>query len=144
MRGWRGRARRASVATIVAVAVALWLTARLVPLFPVIVNERLGVAALRRAFALSRGTAGRMIGVIILFGIVLLVVVMAVTLVVGSIAALLLGREAEGAIAFVVALASGAVTAAATVVQTVFYARFYAAALAARGENGGDVAPVTR
>ncbi|PCG15071.1 MAG: hypothetical protein DI530_18090 [Sphingomonas sp.] len=124
---------------IVALIVLLWFSARLVPLFAVIVNERRGLGAIPRSFALARGSALRLLGVIILFGIVLLVVMAAVGSVSGVIARLLLGGEAEAMVTLVVSLFVTLVTAAGTVVQTVFYAQFYAAALA-RDEAAAQLA----
>ena len=113
---------------LLALILGLWLTAKIAPLFAVIVNERRGLGAFGRSFRLTRGSTLRLIGVIILYGIVVIVAVMAATLVSGVIARLLLGPDAPGGVAFVTGLASTAVTALLTVVQSVFYARFYVAA----------------
>lgn len=115
----------------------LWLSAKLVPLFAVIVNERLGLGAFRRSFALTRGATLRLIGVLILYGVVLLVVMTAATTVIGLIARLLLGADAPAGVAFVVAVVSAAVTAVASVVQAVFYAQYYVAARDAEGVAAG-------
>jgi hypothetical protein len=129
----------AGVLGLVTLVVALWLSARLVPLFPVVVNERHGLRAIPRAFRLSRGTALRLIGVTILYGVVLIVVAGAVTSVVGVIARLLIGGAgdpgADAGVGFVVGVAGAIVTAGATVLQTVFYAQFYIAARTAAGED---------
>ena len=111
----------------------LWLSAKLVPLFAVVVNERLGLRAFRRSFALTRGAAMRLMGVLILYGIVLVVVMAAATTVVGVVARLLLGGDAPASVAFVVAVVSTVVTALASVVQIVFYAQYYVAARDAEG-----------
>ncbi|WP_294356286.1 hypothetical protein [uncultured Sphingomonas sp.] len=117
----------AGVIGLLALIVGLWLTAKIAPLFAVIVNERRGLGAFARSFRLTRGSALRLIGVIILYGIVVIVAVMAATVVAGIAARLLLGPDAPGGVAFVTGVASSAVTALLTVVQTVFYARFYVA-----------------
>jgi hypothetical protein len=119
--------------SLVLLVVGLWLSARLVPLLAVVVNERRGVGAFRRSFALTRGAGGRLMGVILLYAVVLLVVMAAVTSVTGIVARLLLGGEADGAVTFVTGSASAIVTAAATVLQAVFYTQFYVAAHAAEG-----------
>ncbi|MDR6789383.1 hypothetical protein J2Y58_002754 [Sphingomonas sp. BE138] len=117
------------LATIAGGVLAIWVTARIVPLFAVIVNERRGVGALRRSLALTRGATLRLIGVLILYFIVLAVVMLAVSSVVGVVARLVLGAEAVGTVRFVLAVVSGLISAGATVVQTVFNARFYVAAV---------------
>lgn len=129
-----GMAALGGLAGLVALAFLLWLSARLVPLLAVIVNEGLGFAAVRRSLALTRGSAAKLIGVIILFGIVVMVVLMAATMVTGTVFGLLIGST--GTVAFLVALVGAVVTAGATVLQSVFYARFYVAAREAR-----DVVP---
>ncbi|MGJ3627198.1 hypothetical protein AB5I41_10140 [Sphingomonas sp. MMS24-JH45] len=98
------------------------------PLFGVVVNERRGLGALGRSFALTRGAALRLIGVLILYGIVLVVVMSAATMVVGVVARLLLGADAAATVAFIVAIVSALVTALGSVVQSVFYAQYYVAA----------------
>lgn len=106
----------------------LWASARLLPLFAVVVNERLGLRAFARAFALTRRMTWKLIGVIVLFAIVLLVALAAASSVTGLIARLIAGGEAVGTIAFAAAVAGAIVTTAFTVIQTVFAARYYAAA----------------
>jgi hypothetical protein len=113
----------------------LWLSARFAPLLAVVVNERRGFGAFRRAFVLTRGAGARLVGVVVLYAIVLLVLMGAVTSVTGIVARLLLGAQADASVAFVVGVATAVVTAAATVVQTVFYTQFY---VAARGSEGAS------
>lgn len=112
--------------------VALWISARLVPLFAIIVNERRGVGAYSRSFALTRGSTLRLIGVLLLYAIVLLVVLMAATSIVGLAVRLVLGGEARVAITFATAVVSAIVTAGFAILQNVFSARFYLAAREAR------------
>lgn len=123
--------------SIAAAIAGLWVSAKLVPLFGVVVNERRGMGALARSFALTRGATLRLIGVLILYFIVLAVVMRAATSVVGVVARLLLGAEAGATVAFIVAIVSALLTALGSVVQSVFYAQFYVAARDAEG-----VAPV--
>jgi hypothetical protein len=118
----------ASLLTLIGFVAGLWLSAKLVPLFAVIVNERRGIGALRRSFALTRGGALRLIGVLILFGIVSIVAVSAATSVVGVVARLILGGEAAASVALIVATVNSVVTALASVVQMVFSAQYYVAA----------------
>lgn len=106
----------------------LWLSARLVPVFAIVVNERRGLGALRRSLALTRGATMKLIGVLILYAILIIVVMWAATSVVGVVARLALGGEAGGTIFFIVSVISALISAAASVVQSVFYAQFYVAA----------------
>lgn len=111
---------------LAAAALLLWLGARLAPLFAVVVNERLGLGAIRRAFALTRGAAARLIGVLILYAVLVMVLSVAVRSVVGVVLRLLL--DSDGAVLFGTSAALAIVSAGATVVQNVFYAQYYAAA----------------
>ncbi|UVO51853.1 hypothetical protein M0208_15535 [Sphingomonas sp. SUN019] len=115
---------------------ALWVSARLVPLFAIVVNERRGLGAFRRSFALTRGSTMKLIGVMILYAIVLFVVFAATTTVVGLILRLALGSEATAAVSIGVAIVAGIVTAGAAVMQNVFSAQFYVATAGDR-----DMAP---
>lgn len=118
----------AGVVGVLAVIAGLWLSARLVPVFGIVVNERRGLGAIRRSVTLTRGATLKLIGVLILYAIVIAVVMLASTSVVGVIARLLLGSTAAATVAFVVATVSAVVSTVASVVQSVFYARFYVAA----------------
>jgi hypothetical protein len=110
--------------------VAIWVSARLVPLFAIVVNERRGLGAFRRSFELTRGSTLKLIGVMILYAIVLFVVFAAATTVVGLILRLALGSEAAASISIGVAIVAGIITAGAAVVQNVFSAQFYVATAA--------------
>lgn len=112
---------------------ALWLSAKIVPLFAVIVNERRGFGAFRRSFRLTRGAALRLMGLLILLLVVTIVVLLASTSVVGVVARLVLGEDGAATTSFMVAIVGALITAAVTVVQIVFYAQYYAAAVAAEG-----------
>lgn len=109
---------------------ALWIIAKLVPLLAVIIGEGMALRAIRRSFHLTRGATMKLIGFLILYLIVAGVLSIAATLVTGTVARIALGSEANGAVAFLVAVANAAVTAVTTVVQTVFYAQYYVAARA--------------
>jgi hypothetical protein len=118
----------AGIAALLAMIAGLWLTAKLVPLFAVIVNERRGIGAFARSFRLTRGSALRLVGVVILYGIVVIVAMIAASSVTGVVARLLLGPDAAVGVGVAVGIVSSALTALVTVVQTVFYTRFYVAA----------------
>ena len=117
--------------------VAIGIGARLVPLFAVVLNERLGLGAFRRSFALTRGSTWKLIGVLLLFAIVLMVVLLAASAIVGLIARLIVGGDNPGIVAFCVAVVAGAVTAGFSIVQSVFSAQFYVAA----SERTGPATP---
>lgn len=118
----------AALVTILLLVVGLWVSARLAPLLAVIVNERLGLGAFARSSRLTHGAALRLIGVLILYMIVTVVLSSAVTMVVGVVARLLLGGEANVGVAMIVGIANAIVTCFVTVVQIVFYTQFYVAA----------------
>jgi len=109
------------------VAVMIWLTARLVLLNPVIVNEREGVASFARSFALTRGLTWKIIGLAILLLIVAAVVVLAVQSVTGILFRLLLGADNAGLVALLTTAAVAVATSAITIVWTCFVAQLYVA-----------------
>ena len=80
------------------------VSARLLLVIPIVANEPLSYRAIKRSFALTRGAAGRLVGVSILYFIVAGVLATAVTSVVGVIARLTLG---DGGATLAVAIASG-------------------------------------
>ncbi len=110
----------------------LWLGARLVPLLGVVVNERRGLGAIRRSFALSRGSTLKLIGVLILYSIVFVVALTAATSIAGLVVRLAAGSDGASAVAFAVAFVTAAVTAPFSVLQSVFSGQFYLAAREAR------------
>jgi hypothetical protein len=107
--------------------VALWLGARLVLLNPVILNERLGIGALRRSVQLTKGLTWRIIGVMILFAIVLLVAAGAAQSVTGIIFRLALGADSITTATFLAGIAGTVVTTAFTALAAVFTAQLYVA-----------------
>lgn len=110
----------------------LWLGARLLPLVAVVVNERLGIGAIARAFSLTRGSTLKLIGVLILYSIVLIVAVLAATSIIGVIVRLIVGADNMGAVTFAAGAVGAAITAAFSVVQAVFSGQFYLAARSSR------------
>lgn len=126
----------AGLYVFVAFLAGIWVTARLFVLNPVIVNERLGLKAFARSFALTRGSTLRIIGFILLVAIVLLVGLAAVQAVTGIVFRLLLGDGRPGLVMFLSSIGGTLVTTVYTVVVATFAAQFY---VAARGEDYGDV-----
>ena len=107
--------------------VLLWIGARLVLLNPVILNERLGVGAIRRAIQLTKGMTWRIIGVLVLFCIVLLVATGAAQSVTGIVLRLVLGADSIATAAFLAGVAGSIVTTAFTALAAVFTAQLYVA-----------------
>ncbi len=106
----------------------IWAGARLAVLYPVLVNEGLGLRSIARSFELTRGLVWKIVGVLILYGIVVLVALGAATSVSGLIFRLALGADHPALVAFLTAIVAAAVTAVFAVLQTVFTAQLYVAA----------------
>ncbi len=107
--------------------VLIWVGARLVLLNPVILNERLGVGAIRRSIQLTKGMTWRIIGVLVLFCIVLLVATGAAQSVTGIVFRLVLGADSIAMAAFLAGVAGSIVTTAFTAIAAVFTAQLYVA-----------------
>jgi hypothetical protein len=118
--------------------VAAFVSVRLSTLlFPVIAAEGGIVSALRRSFALSRGIAWKLLGVVLLFGLVVGVASIAVTSVFGTLFRFLdptAGPFAIGSI--IVAILGGLVTTAYYVIQSSFMAKVYLAATSTATREG--------
>lgn len=104
----------------------LWALARLLPITPVVLHERLGLGAIRRSVALTRGMTWKLIGVLLLFAVVTYVAGGAAQLVVGALAGLLLGPDGAATAQFLGAVAAAVVTTGFSVLAYVFAARLYA------------------
>ncbi|PXA97310.1 hypothetical protein DMC47_14460 [Nostoc sp. 3335mG] len=106
----------------------LWLGARLLPLNAVVAMERNGLGAIARSFALTRGMTWKLIGLILLYGIVAGVAVSAAQFVVGAIAGLL--TTDTGGISIPIIAGAIAVAAVSTVLalfQSAFIGKLYRA-----------------
>jgi len=114
--------------------VAVFVSVRFSSLLVAVIAAEGGVvAALRRSFALSRGIAWKLLGVVLLFGLVVGVASIAVTSVFGALFHFLdpsAGPFAIGSI--IVAILGGLVTTAYYVIQSSFMAKVYLAATSAR------------
>lgn len=124
---------------LVLLPVLLWLAARLAVLLPVIVGERAMFGAIPRSWSLTRGTALKIVGVLILYGIVATVAYLAATTAFGAIITLIAGRGEDGlSLATVLTvIVGGVVSTAFTVLGTAFAAKLY---LALRAGNEAAVA----
>lgn len=110
----------------------LWAAARLALLYPVLVNERRGLKSIARSFDLTRGLVWKIVGVLILYGIVLIVSLGAATTVAGLIFRLATGSGNPALVTFLAGIVGAVVTTIFAVLQTVFTAQLYVAARDAR------------
>jgi len=117
------------VALLYFVALALfllWASARLLPINAVVAHERCGVGAIRRAFELTRGMTLKLIGLLILYGIVAGVAVSAAQFVVGGIFGLFTSTTTGLSPAIIAgAFAVAAVSAALALYQSAFVGKLY-------------------
>jgi hypothetical protein len=112
---------------LVVLITALFLGARMLPLYAVVLHERLGLGAIRRSWQLTRRHTWRLVGVVLLFLVVLLIATWAAQSVVGLIVRLILGGDAVATVTFVASLAAQAVSTGLTLVAIVFSAQLYVA-----------------
>lgn len=121
-----------AVVALVTASALIWLSIRLILISPIIVMERRGLGSLARSFALTRGIAWKIAGVLILFGIVTLVVVLAVQLVSGSIFRLIFPDDAMVAASVATAIVSAVPSTILSVIAAVFTTKLYLAIRDAR------------
>ncbi|MEG3083091.1 glycerophosphoryl diester phosphodiesterase membrane domain-containing protein [Sphingomonas sp. PB2P12] len=107
--------------------IAIWISARLVLLNPVILNERRGIGAMRRSVQLTKGLTWRIIGVLILFAIVMLISTWAAQAVTGIIFRLALGADGIATATFLSGIVATIVTTVFTALAAVFTAQLYVA-----------------
>jgi hypothetical protein len=117
----------AALYVLVLVVVGIWVSARLALLYPVVLHERLGLGAIGRTWSLTRGLALKIIGVLLLFGIVLGIAAIAVQLIAGVVFRLIVGADQIATTTLLTALLTTVVTALGTVVQSTFTAQLYVA-----------------
>ena len=106
---------------------AVVIGARLILINPVILNERRGLGAIRRSWSLTRGLTWRIIGVMLLFGVLVLIATFAVQAVATLILRLILGADSLPTVLFVAASLGAIVSTALTVVANAFTAQLYVA-----------------
>lgn len=115
-----------SLYVFVAAIFMVWLFARLLPVTAVVAMERRGVGAIGRAFALTRGMALKLVGLLILYAIISAVAVLAARFVFGAIFGLVSAADSSvsvGDIAAAVAVA--AVSAILATYQATFVGKLY-------------------
>lgn len=120
---------------VVLLPVALWVTARLALVSPIIVGERAGFGALGRSIELTRGATLAIIGVILLYAVVSAVAVLAAQTVFGSVFVLIAGNDGGGmSIAGVLtSIIVATVQTGFTVAAAAFLAQLYRALAARQG-----------
>lgn len=106
---------------------AIVIGARLILINPVILNERRGLGAIRQSFQLTRGLTWRIVGVMLLFGILLLIAMFAAQAVTALIFRLILGADALPTVTFLSSTVGAVVSTALTVVAAAFTAQLYVA-----------------
>lgn len=116
---------------LILLPVLLWIMARLAVILPAVVGERLTLAAIPRSWRLTRGVALRIVGVVLLYGVVSIVANLAATSAFGAIMYLVAGRGEDGlSLASVLTtIVGGAVSTAFTVLGTVYMAKLFVALL---------------
>lgn len=122
-----GAAQFAIVYFTLYLLVFIWISARLVLLNPVVLNERRGMGAIRRSVQLTRGLTWRIIGVLILFAVVLTVSTWAAQSVTGVVFRLVLGADRIALATFLAGIAASLVSTIFTALAAVFTAQLYVA-----------------
>lgn len=125
-----GMALIASLYVVVILIGLLFVGARLLPLYAVLLHECLGLGAISRCWRLTRRHTWRLVGVVLLFLVVLLIATTAAQLVGGLLVRLILGGDALATVAFIAAIIAQAVSTALTLIAIVFSAQLYVALVA--------------
>lgn len=120
-----------AIYALVLFCVFLWASARLALVNVVALAERRGLGSFARAYQLSRGSGGALIGLMILFVVVSGVAALAAKTVFGTMFGLILGGEGPITIASVLtAIFTALVSAVFSVLFAAFIGKFYLAARA--------------
>jgi hypothetical protein len=109
------------------VGLALWFGARVLLAYAVVLHERRGAGAIRRSLELTRGLTWKLLGVLLIYGIVLLVAMAAVQSVMFLLVRLPLGQAGASTATFLGAVAGQLVASVLVAVFCVFCARLYVA-----------------
>ncbi|ATY32310.1 glycerophosphoryl diester phosphodiesterase membrane domain-containing protein [Sphingomonas psychrotolerans] len=119
----------------------LWVLARLIVATPVVVRENRVLSAFGQSWSLTRGTALRIVGVILLYAIVSMVAGLAAKTVFGSIFTLVAGNDGGVTLASVMtSIVVAAVQSAFMVISPAFTAKLYLALTAQAGFRHGETA----
>lgn len=113
---------------VTAIIAAIWLLARLILVYPVIVAEKRWLSAISRSWAMTRGIALRIVGVLLLYFLVTIVGMLATQTVFGSIFKLIAGPDGGLSLSSVLTSVMTAVVGTAfSVIVPVFTAKLYLA-----------------
>lgn len=130
--------------TLLVTAVLIWLLARLLPLVPVVLNERGGLRAIGRSFRLTGGLALKLVGALLLYVIVIFVATSAAQWVTFIPLRLILGMENVGIAGFVSAVVGALVGAVFSLLAYAFTAQLYDRLVAReRAVPAGNANPAT-
>ncbi len=111
---------------IALLTVLLFVTVRLAPVYPIILAEGKGLAAIGRSVAVTRGITWKLVGVWLLFLVVFLVATAAARSVFGTVIGLIVPGEGPFTAASIVTAILGAlITTAFTTIVAAFSARLY-------------------
>jgi hypothetical protein len=114
---------------LVLLPLLLWIGARLSLVIPVVVEERRGLRAITRSFALTRGIAAKIIGMLLLYGVVSLVLTAAMQFAAGTVLAIIFGNgEGLGVASVLTLLLTALVEIAMAVLLWAFTGKLYLAA----------------
>jgi len=121
---------------VCAIVAAIWLLARLILVYPVIVAEKRWFGAIWRSWKLTRGVGLRIVGVLLLYFLVVIVGMLATQTVFGSIFKLIAGPDGGLSLSSVLTSVMTAVVGTGfSVIVPVFTARLYLALDAAERDR---------
>jgi len=114
-----------AIAALLAIAAMIFVMVRLLPLIAVVANRNDGpIAALKHSARLTRGQFWKLLGFVLLMTVAFLIVVAAVSAVLGSLVTLTLGRPEPWSVSLLlIALIGGMIQAAFITIYTVMLTR---------------------
>ena len=124
-----GFAGLAAIYMLLILVVLLFVGARFLPLYAVVLHERRGLGAFGRSWRLTRRHMWRLVGAVLLFMVVLVIATWAAQSVGGLVVRLILGGDAQATVTFLAAAIGQMVSTALTLVAIVFSAQLYVALL---------------
>ena len=127
----------ASLYSLVLVPVLLWIVARLSVIYPTLINEHRGLGVFARAFRLARGSALKIMGVILLYLIVSQIAGLAARMVAGAVFGILIGGVGPMSLsAILTACVVAIVSTLFSVLAFAFLAKLYLALRDAKDASG--------
>lgn len=133
----------ASLYTLALLPVLLWIVARLSVIIPILVDERRGLGAFAQAFRLTRGSALKIMGVMLLYLIVSQVAGLAARMVAGAVFGIVLGGLGPMSLSGILTASVVAIVSTIFLVLAVaFLAKLYLALRDARARSADLDTPV--